>query len=319
VRAVADRYDIVECHQGDLPMSKRWLGLKGVLVVRSSGLFHAYRDFLRHASVAWPDQPHGARVGNVVRALEWRSRLRRTERTFAEADVINVPNEDERAIVRGMVSDPDKVIVIPNGIASGTLSALRVASEDARARQGAQRVVVVGTWDVRKGAREWPAIIRHVWTELSDTRFAFLGTRVTRDQILGELGCGDDSRIEVVPTFAADALPELLARSTVGALPSHIEGFGLGLVESLAAGIPSVAYDVPGPRETVGRLRRAWLTPAGDPKAFSSAIVELLRLSPESYARDAQECTNFAQRYSWQMLAPQTLDAYLEITGLSRR
>ena len=38
--------------------------------------------------------------------------------------------------------------------------------------------------------------------------------------------------------YQPDALPQLLSDCTVAAFPSYVEGFGLAVVEQLAAGIP---------------------------------------------------------------------------------
>ena len=59
--------------------------------------------------------------------------------------------------------------------------------------------------------------------------------------------------VTVLPHYRSEELPELLAPVTVGALPTYVEGYGLGIVEQLAAGIPSIAYDVPGPRTLLRR------------------------------------------------------------------
>jgi glycosyltransferase involved in cell wall biosynthesis len=310
VRAVGHRYDIIEGHQGDVPRSKAWLKLDGLLVVRSSGLFHAYNDFQRRARLVWPELPRGTLPGRGFRELHWRWLLKRTERTFREADLINVPNDDERTRVEDMVGSTKPVVAISNGIAPATLLELRERAGAIETRRAALRVSVIGTWDARKGARDWPFIVRRVWGSLPSTRFAFLGTSASEGRVRRDLGCEGDTRIEVVPTFRPETLPRLLEHATVGALPSHIEGFGLGLVESLGAGLPSIAYDVPGPRETIGKLQRSWLTPAGDHDLFARKLVELLGAPATAYAQFATESTQFAQRYSWEIIAPQTLAAY---------
>jgi glycosyltransferase involved in cell wall biosynthesis len=55
-------------------------------------------------------------------------------------------------------------------------------------------------------------------------------------------------------------------------LPSEAEGFGLVLIEAMAAGVPVVASDAPGIRDVVTHERDGLLVPVGDAEALSRAI-----------------------------------------------
>jgi glycosyltransferase involved in cell wall biosynthesis len=77
-----------------------------------------------------------------------------------------------------------------------------------------------------------------------------------------------------VPRFAAEALPELLAPCSVGIFPSYVEGFGYGVLEMLAASLPVIAYDVPGPPMM---LPPEYLVGRGDVAGLSARVVALLR------------------------------------------
>jgi glycosyltransferase involved in cell wall biosynthesis len=54
--------------------------------------------------------------------------------------------------------------------------------------------------------------------------------------------------------------------------PSLFEGFGLTVVEGLAAGLPILASDLDGPREIIHLLRAGLLTPPNDPAALAANI-----------------------------------------------
>jgi glycosyltransferase involved in cell wall biosynthesis len=116
----------------------------------------------------------------------------------------------------------------------------------------------------------------------------------------------------VVPSFDSDDLPGLLARATVGAFPSYIEGFGLGVLEQLAAGLPTVAYDVPGPRAILRDLDDTLLTPAGDADALAARVVAVLRMPAQDYAALAARGRVQARRHSWNTLAERTLAVYVQ-------
>jgi glycosyltransferase involved in cell wall biosynthesis len=128
-----------------------------------------------------------------------------------------------------------------------------------------------------------------------------------------------------VAGFVADAeLPNLVAGAACVVLPSMYEGFGLPLVEAMAAGTAVVASDIPAHREASGGL--ATLVPlagtaaavAGDAPvdaptadAFAAAIVDAVRHG--SAGRD--ERRGWAAQFTWERTASQTLAVYARAAG----
>jgi glycosyltransferase involved in cell wall biosynthesis len=88
-------------------------------------------------------------------------------------------------------------------------------------------------------------------------------------------------------------------------LPSEAEGFGLVLIEAMAAGVPVVATDAPGIRDVVEHEVNGLLVPVGDPPALTSAIdriigdVDLRRRLIDNGLRIVRE------RYTWDVVLPQ--------------
>ena len=72
-----------------------------------------------------------------------------------------------------------------------------------------------------------------------------------------------------------DALAALYRGALAVVCPSRYEGFGLPLVEALAAGAPVVASDIPVFREVAGAA--ALFAPADDPAAWKRTLAELAR------------------------------------------
>lgn len=77
----------------------------------------------------------------------------------------------------------------------------------------------------------------------------------------------------------------LLASAHVLAVPSRREGWGLIVTEASALGTPSVAYDVPGLRDSVAASGQGALVPA-NPEALAAGLLRVL-LSAEPTRRTA--------------------------------
>lgn len=74
--------------------------------------------------------------------------------------------------------------------------------------------------------------------------------------------------------LADEPLRAVVAGAAAVVLPSRDEGFGLPVLEALAAGVPVVASDLPVLREVGGPAVR--YAPPGDPVAFAEAITAVL-------------------------------------------
>lgn len=72
-----------------------------------------------------------------------------------------------------------------------------------------------------------------------------------------------------------DRLATLYASADLCVFPSHTETLGLVALEAMASGVPVVAADAGGFRETVVAGETGVLVPATDPHAYLEAIVEL--------------------------------------------
>jgi glycosyltransferase involved in cell wall biosynthesis len=113
-----------------------------------------------------------------------------------------------------------------------------------------------------------------------------------------------------VPEYRPDELPTLLANCTVGAFPSYVEGFGLAVIEQLAARIPTVAFDQGGPRDILNATLPQLLVPLDDVGRFADAVVTTLSLPLVEYQQLGETSVKTASRYSWSDIANHTIDKY---------
>ena len=94
----------------------------------------------------------------------------------------------------------------------------------------------------------------------------------------------------------------------MGFFPSYLEGFPFAVLEMLAASLPVVAYDVPGPRMM---LDRDDLVAAGDADAMAGRIAALLR-DPLALIEAQREARRRAERFRWEDIASSTASVYAE-------
>lgn len=304
VRRNAHRFDVVDALAGSLPASKSRLRFAGLLIARSVGLIRFYE---RHEPKA---RARGKIAGRVfyTTVREWFKRS--SDAAIRHADLINLPNQDEARFLRQEVDVDLNIIVQPYGLTNTRRHALALAAAPAEHRLARKKICFIGMWGPRKGAFDWPQLIRQIWQRIPEARFCFIGTMTDAETILAEIGLRSSDKIEIVPEFSTEQLPMLLADCAVGLFPSYIEGFGLAVLEQLAAGIPTIAFDVPGPREIFGDGPNEFLVKSGDLAAMTQRVAEILDLSPNEYETRAARCRAIAQNFDWATIAARTVDEY---------
>lgn len=124
----------------------------------------------------------------------------------------------------------------------------------------------------------------------------------------------DELRLADRVTFLGFVEPAVLARLLQDAValcfPSTAEGFGLPVLEAMAAGLPVVASDLPVVREVSGG--HALLVPSDDVDAWTEALERIV--DDEAGRRSLIEPARLqASGYTWERCASLTVDAYRRV------
>jgi glycosyltransferase involved in cell wall biosynthesis len=315
VRRNADKFDVIDCLIGTLPFSKTSLRFRGLLVGRSIGLYLAYDEFIRFSRRRWPDQPRGKFAGRFFYTfISWLFR-RSADRALPHCDLFNVPNEDEKQSLEKYTSAP--IIVLPYGLNETERAALAGAARPASERLARKEICFLGMWGLRKGSRDWPEIVRSVLKTQPSARFTFLGTMTDEQTVLRDFHPASSESIRCLTSYDPEEIPQLIAHCAVGLFPSYIEGFGISVIEQLAAGIPTIAYDVSGPRHIFGGAGSEFLVPVGNVKAMADRALEILRMNESDYSELSARCRRIAQPFRWEQIASDTIREYT--AALSRQ
>lgn len=313
VQRHAKNFDLIDAHQTDLPVSKAHLGFSGLLVARSVGLVPEYNKFERWSARRWPQETTFRQgIHRLMTLPAARRRIRDVLPSFRHADLVNVSNRDDLVTLRDGMGFGDKVVWFPFGISEERRAAFDAAALSPSVRLASKTVAFIGTWNSRKGCRDWPEIFSRLRQLEPQAKLLLLGTGMSEVHVRRSFPADAQSAITVIPSYASEDLPRILGGATVGAFPGYLEGFGFSVLEKIAAGLPTVAYDSPGPRDILGRLSQPAMVPPGDIAGFAASLAGLLGLGESAYTSFAGHARHAARTFSWAEIAKETLATYRE-------
>jgi len=218
----------------------------------------------------------------------------------AEAVVVPTPSVAAAAEQRSCVPR-EKLIVIPNAI---DVEAFRQPRAE---RDRVREIAFIGRLDPVKRIGD----LLQAMQRLDGTmRLSIYGDGELRYELREQIDqLGLRGIVELRGTTPA---PQALADADLLVLPSEAEGFGLVLIEAMAAGVPVVATDAPGIRDVVRHEQNGLLVPVGDPEALAGAIVRLAEDADLRRRLTEQGLRDVAERYTWEPVMRQ----YRRVLGL---
>lgn len=307
----AAKYDVV-LYEGDSLPYPRDLFYQDTLFVASPSLL-----FYHFQNIQFPLDLKG-RLKRVLYKYIDSSEAKHHKTTWLslmQADVIQVQNNYDKAVLISNGFPEDKVITIPCGLDSKQLAQLCSLNQETATKPC---IAFIGTFDFRKGAVDFPHILSRVVEKIPDCTFNFLGTKgmfADAQQVLNFFPKRLQSSITIIPTFSPHELGALLKGCQVGMFPSYIESFGIGVLEMMAAGIPVVCYRSPGPSDFVPE---DLLVGIGDLESFASTIIELLN-NKVILKKYSKQVSLIAEQYNWNKIGAEVSKAYYSLVKRKRQ
>lgn len=216
------------------------------------------------------------------------------------AAVVTVSRASAEALSRfGIVPGADRVEVIPNGHEHVFAWRPEAARLDPAAITDRPFVVMLGSAAPHKNL----ALVRTIAPVLAEN-----GIDCVVTGHLGGVFAGGGDRggagIRQVGFVDDDDIALLLGKAVCLLFPSHVEGFGLPIIEAMALGCPVVAADCSSMPEVCADA--ALLRPPGDPGAWIDAVE---RLTADPGLRDRYRHAGHlrAKSYSWSASAEKYL------------
>ncbi|GAB4222597.1 MAG: glycosyltransferase family 4 protein [Spirochaetales bacterium] len=243
--------------------------------------------------------------------------------------IITVSEYDRELALRKRVVPPDKLITIYNGMPDVPPELVRWLSHRgddptnpkpeqppvSTAPRTPVRIIMVARLQPQK---DHPTLF-HALTGLVDLPWILelVGDGPDRESLQAlarELGLTD----RVI--FAGQRLdvPQRLKDADLFVLATRWEGFPRSILEAMRAGLPVVATDVGGCRESVVDGETGFLVPKEDPQELQNRL-RLLIESPDLRIRMGRSGRRrFEEHFTFQRMYERTLAVYQEVTGLSQ-
>lgn len=153
----------------------------------------------------------------------------------------------------------------------------------------------------------------HIQKEMPDARLLIMGRGPDEGRLRKLVAKLDLAQSVTFSGFMSwDDLVDTLHRAHVFLNPSPKEGWGLTVIEANQCGLPVVASDRPGLRDSLRDGETGFLVPYGDDRAFADKALRLLR-EPDLFAQQSAAARAWAATFSWQRCCDQSLDLFQKI------
>ena len=223
----------------------------------------------------------------------WHWPVQRWAAGRAERIVLPSPSVAAIAIDRARIP-AGHMTVIPNAIDVDAFANLRLPELSARYRVG-----FIGRLDPIKRVND----LIDAATRSPEIDLHLFGDGKERDRLMAQarrLSIIDRVHFHGVVSSSRDALPLI----DVLVLPSDAEGFGLVLIEAMAAGVPVIATNVPGIRDVVTHEKTGLLIAARSPMQIADAI-ERMRSDVNLRERLIATASEYVRNtYTWERVLP---------------
>ncbi len=257
-------------------------------VAALSSVFLGEKLFLQSIQTTQPDPHwHWLVQGLVERAA--------TRIVVPTQSVANIANQNSRI-------PSSRITVIPNAIDVQSFVDLNLTPFS----QDVTRIGFIGRLDPVKRVTDLVRAVEH----LKGTELHIFGTGRDKERIeqtIHNLGLDDRVIMHGRTPYPHEALKQI----DLLVLPSEAEGFGLVLIEAMAAGIPVVATDVPGIKDVVKHESTGLLVPVRSPDSLAKAIKRLIN-EPQLRSNLITEARGETlRRFTW----PTVLAQYRQLLG----
>jgi glycosyltransferase involved in cell wall biosynthesis len=216
--------------------------------------------------------------------------------------LITVSEEGARVVLQHRTAPASKVVTIHNGIPD--------CSERANLNSGRPPVITMVARFTP--VKEYEVLLRAFAALHLGPRLRLVGDGPLRESceaLARELGIYE--RVEFLGN--RDDVPSLLASSDIFVLASKFEMLPISALEAMRAGLPVIASEVGGVRETVVHGETGLLVPSGSVPALAQALTRLTRDSDLRLRFGRAGRRRFVERFLYERQEEHTRSVYRDV------
>lgn len=287
------------------------------LRARGKGVYHGV-----HYTI--PKGYRGPRISTVhdltmIEHPEWHQRAkvsyfsRAIRYAVKEADAIIVPSEFTRTRLERHFGRLDNVKVIHHGVDHDRFRPMNAEADESRERDGWQKdrrvVLHIGTIEPRKNLENLVRAFEILAVDDPHVTLMLVGQKGWKsDDVYASIKSSRfRNRIYEIGYLSEGELLKVMHHASCIAYPSFAEGFGLPVLEAMAAGVPVVTSAGSVMEEVAGGC--AWLCNALDPNDISEKLATAISDSPLVRSKVGQGIL-MSQKFNWVNTATQHLEVY---------
>ncbi|MFL1377704.1 glycosyltransferase family 4 protein [Nocardiopsis protaetiae] len=206
-------------------------------------------------------------------------------------------SESSRRALREKLGWRAPIEIIHNGGVQGPLKPLDDAPDD----MGDPAIVSLGRLVVQKRVSKVADLARTLEGEHPRLRVHIVGRGPEGEHLAEQISRdGTADRVRLHGFLPEEDKNSVLTSSHLHVTASEFEGWGLTVIEAARLGVPTVAYDVDGLRDSVRDGETGWLVREGEELAdvVSRALKELS--DPHRRAAVRRACRAWADRFTWE-------------------
>jgi glycosyltransferase involved in cell wall biosynthesis len=315
----------------DRVFNRFWLYRRALLGLgRHCDVFHIVDHSYAHLALALPpdrtivtchdtDTFRGFMTGEPIETGLPRVLVLRLGAGLRRAGLVACPTRAtaDEVIAFGL-TEPGRVVLAPYAAEAADITAhdSRMASDLLASSAPHIDVLHVGSTIPRKRLDLLLEVFARVAARYPAARLVRVGGSFTPEQDALAARLGIAGRVLVLPFLPRGTLQAVYRRSALLLLTSDREGFGLPVVEAMAAGLPVLARGLPVLREVAGAA--AVFVDSTDPREWAQAAGLLLHerdSSPEAWSARCEAARARAHQFSWQAYAAQMARLYATVAA----